>query len=98
MLRARNQLADRDQDTAYTYDGVGDLATLKYPNGVTNLWQNDTRNWLTNEVWKLTTSTLGSFFYQLGAAGSQLSPVSSIRKTRKNHLSQKVKLTNIKIL
>ena len=59
------------KNTAYSFDGVGNLQTLKYPNGVTNLYQYDVLNRLTNLTWKLTTTTLGTFYYQLGAAGNR---------------------------
>jgi len=59
------------KNTSYGYDGVGNLTVLQYPNGVTNQWQYDTRNRLTNEVWKLGSGTLASFFYQLAVAGNR---------------------------
>jgi len=59
------------KNTACTFDGVGNLQTLKYPNGVTNLYQYDALNRLTNLTWKLTTTSLGTFYYQLGASGNR---------------------------
>ncbi len=66
-----NRLGFATKNTTYGFDAVGNLAWLQYPNGVTNQWQYDRRNRLTNEVWKLTTTTLGSFFYKLGQAGNR---------------------------
>jgi RHS repeat-associated protein len=57
------------KNTGYGFDGVGNLTSLKYPNGVTNLWHYDARNRLTNVVWKLNATTNASFAYQLEAAG-----------------------------
>ena len=57
------------KNTTYSFDGVGNLTGLKYPNGITNQWQYDARNRLTNLVWKLNTSTNAVFVYQLEAAG-----------------------------
>jgi RHS repeat-associated protein len=66
------------KNTTYSFDLAGNLKTLKYPNAVTNLWEYDTRNRLTNEVWKLNTTMLGSFSYQLGAAGNRISLSDSV--------------------
>ena len=55
----------------YGYDGVGNLQAMTYGNGVTNLYQYDPLNRLTNLTWKLTTSTLGTFYYQLGLSGNR---------------------------
>jgi RHS repeat-associated protein len=59
------------KNTVYSYDGIGNLAALKYPNGVTNVWQYDARNRLTNAVWKLNASPLATFYYRLGVAGNR---------------------------
>jgi RHS repeat-associated protein len=57
--------------SAYTFDKVGNLQTLQYPNGLTNLYQYDSLNRLTNLTWKLTTTTLGTFYYRLGTSGNR---------------------------
>ena len=59
------------KNTAYTFDLAGNLKTLAYPNAVTNLYQYDSLNRLTNLTWKLATTTLGTFYYQLGQAGNR---------------------------
>src|SRR5208282_4604315 len=42
-----------------------------YGNGVTNLYQYDSLNRLTNSVWKTNGATISSFFYQLGLTGNR---------------------------
>jgi len=44
---------------------------LSYPNGVTNVWQYDALNRLTNLVWKSNATTSAAFAYQLGAVGNR---------------------------
>jgi hypothetical protein len=56
---------------AHNFDGAGNLQALQYPSGVTNYYQYDSLNHLTNLTWKLTTTALGSFVYQLGLAGNR---------------------------
>ena len=66
------------KNTSYTFDGVGNMQTLRYPNGVTNLWQYDPLNRLTNLTWKVTTTTLGTFSYQLGPTGNRTKLVETV--------------------
>ncbi len=58
----------------YTYDGVGNLQTTLYPTTtvVTNWYEYDSLNRVTNVTWKAGATVLGSFGYQLGAAGNRL--------------------------
>ena len=58
-------------NTRYNFDAVGNLVALAYPTGVTNQWQHDARNRLTNQVWKLKTTKLANFYYRLGVAGNR---------------------------
>ena len=44
-------LANGSPAAGYTFDAVGNLQTLRYGNGVTNVYQYDARNRLTNLVW-----------------------------------------------
>jgi hypothetical protein len=51
------------------YDAVGNRQSLSYANGVTNLYQYDPVNRLTNLAWKKNGGILASFAYQLGPTG-----------------------------
>ena len=73
------------KNTAYTYNAVGDLQTLHYPNGVTNFYQYDRLNRLTNLVWKLNTTTLGSFYYQVGTTGNRTNAVESVNSSNRTN-------------
>ncbi len=57
------------KNTGYTFDRIGNLATLKYPGGVTNHWQYDALNRLTNLTWKLNGAARADFAYMLGLTG-----------------------------
>jgi RHS repeat-associated protein len=84
MNRLTNVIDNRltgTKNTAYTFDGAGNLQTLKYPTGITNLWQYDSLNRLTNLSWKLTGSQRGDFAYKLGAAGNRTNLVDNINGT-----------------
>ena len=72
--RLTNVLADGSAAAGYGFDTVGNLQTMRYGNGVTNLYQYDRLNRLTNAVWKLNASTLASFYYQLGLTGQSHEP------------------------
>jgi YD repeat-containing protein len=72
------------RNTAYQYDAVGNLATLRYPNGVTNLWQYDARDRLTNVFWKLNTTTNASFAYRLGVEGNRTNLIANLNGWRTN--------------
>jgi uncharacterized protein RhaS with RHS repeats len=73
------------KNTAYTFDGVGNLQTQKYPNGVTNLYQYDSLNRLTNLTWKLTTTTLASFYYQLATTGNRTNLNETVTGTNRTY-------------
>ena len=73
------------KNTAYTYDQVGNLQTLQYPNSVSNLYQYDLLNRLTNLTWKLTTTTLGTFYYQLGLTGNRTNLNETITGTNRGY-------------
>ena len=60
------------KDTLYTYDAVGNLQTLTYPNAVTNLYSYDALNRLTNLVWAKAGTVKAGFGYTLGATGNRL--------------------------
>src|SRR5204862_4787385 len=44
LKKATDNRLTGSKDTLYSYDGVGNLQTLTYPNGVTNLYSYDTLN------------------------------------------------------
>ncbi len=70
-------------NTAYTYDPVGNLQTLNYPNNVSNLWQYDSLNRLTNLVASNSTA-LASFYYKLGPTGNRTNLSETIGSTNRN--------------
>src|SRR5579859_767841 len=63
---------DGSAAAAYAYDLAGNLQALRYGNGVTNQYQYDSLNRLTNLTWNLN-STLANFSYQLGPTGNRTS-------------------------
>jgi RHS repeat-associated protein len=69
------------KNTGYAFDGVGNLQSLSYPNGLTNLWQYDPLNRLTNLTWKLSGAQRGDFAYQLGTAGNRTNLVDNVNGT-----------------
>jgi RHS repeat-associated protein len=73
-----NSLSISQKNTAYTYDGVGDLQTLSYPNSLTNLYQYDSLNRLTNLTWKVNGAQRGDFSYQLGKAGNRTNLIENV--------------------
>jgi RHS repeat-associated protein len=85
LTNAIDQRLTGAKNTAYTFDPIGNLKALKYPNGATNLWEYDARNRLTNEIWKLNTTALGSFFYQLGLAGNRTSLSENLNGTSRTY-------------
>jgi RHS repeat-associated protein len=69
--RLTNVVANGMQTVGYGFDKVGNLQYIRYGNGVTNLYQYDARNRLTNQMWKLGGNSLASFAYELGATGTR---------------------------
>jgi RHS repeat-associated protein len=63
------KLANGGAAAGCSFDAAGNLQATRYGNGVTNLFQYDRLNRLTNAVWKLNASALASFSYQLGLTG-----------------------------
>ena len=85
------------KNTAYTYDGVGNLQTVAYPNSLTNLYQYDTLNRLTSLVWKTNGTTMASFTYVLGLAGNRTSLTETVNSASRGYVWQYdavYKLTN----
>ena len=64
-------LANGTTAAGYSFDVVGVEQTMRYGNGVTNQFQYDRLNRLTNMVWKLNATTLASFDHQLGFYGNR---------------------------
>jgi YD repeat-containing protein len=69
----------------YAYDLAGNLQALRYDNGVTNRYQYDSLNRLTNLVWNLNFSTLAKFSYQLGATGNRTNLSETVNGTSRNY-------------
>src|SRR6185312_8279565 len=69
------------KSTAYTYDNIGNLQTVQYPNTLTNLYQYDSMSRLTNLTWKVAGSQRGDFTYKLGAAGNRTNLVDNVNGT-----------------
>ena len=59
--------------TSYAYDGVGNLQSFSYGNGVYQSYQYDALNRLTNLVAVKSLTTLASYGYALGPTGNRLS-------------------------
>ena len=59
-------------NTAYTYDTVGNLHQMQFPNGMSNAYQYDSLNRLTSLTWVRGTN-MASFSYQLGPTGNRTS-------------------------
>jgi len=70
-----------NKNTGYMFDGVGNLQSVSYPNGITNLWQHDALNRLTNLTWKLSGAQRGDFAYRLGPAGNRTNLVDNVSGT-----------------
>jgi RHS repeat-associated protein len=76
---------------------AGNLQALQYGNGVTNRYQYDSLNRLTNLVWNLNVSTLANFSYQLGAAGTRTNLNETVGGTNRVYVwqyDQLYRLTN----
>ena len=69
------------KNTGYAFDGAGNLQSLSYPIGITNLWQYDGLSRLTNLTWKLSGAQRGDFAYQLGAAGNRTNLIDNVNGT-----------------
>jgi YD repeat-containing protein len=59
--------------STYTYDNVGNLASVTYPNGVVHSYSYDTRNRLTNLAVNNPSGAVASYGYTLDAAGHRTS-------------------------
>ena len=78
MNRLTNVLANGSLAAGYGFDLVGNLQTVGYGNGVTNLYQYDSLNRLTNLTWKLNASSLANFSYLLGASGNRTNVMETV--------------------
>src|SRR5439155_8221009 len=83
--RLTNVLANGSSGASYGFDAMGNLQSMRYANGVTNRFQYDALNRLTNMVWKLNASTLGSFYYQLGLAGNRTNLIETVNGTSRTY-------------
>jgi RHS repeat-associated protein len=97
LNRLTNVLANGNWVAGYTYDLAGNLQSLSYGNGVTNLYQYDSLNRLTNLVWKTNGTTTASFAYQLGLTGTRTNlseNVNGISRTYRWQYDLLYRLTN----
>ena len=69
--RITNVLDNGSALASYSLDVNGNLNSVSYANGLTNLYQYDALNRLTNSLWKSNQLTLASFYYHLGATGNR---------------------------
>jgi RHS repeat-associated protein len=70
---------------SYGYDAVGNLQNMRYANGVTNLYQYDRLNRLTNGVWKVGSTSVASFAYALGATGNRTNLTDNFNGTTRSY-------------
>ena len=85
LVTVTNVLGRDNVSAGYSFDGVGNLQTVRYGSGVTNLYQYDRLNRLTNAVWKTSVATpvlVGSFYYKLGLTGMRTNLDESLNGTR----------------
>ena len=68
------------------FDSVGNLQSMRYGNGVTNLYQYDSRNRLTNLVWQSGSTVLASFGYTLGSTGNRTALVENVNGTARTYV------------
>ena len=73
MLNRLSTVTNTNGTTNYTYDPVGNLATVTYPNGVVHTYGYDNRNRLTNLGVAKGTNQLVGYTYLLDASGHRLS-------------------------
>src|SRR5262249_9414159 len=69
--RVQTVTANGSFAASYQYDTAGALRGMSYGNSITNSFQTDLVNRLTNLVWKSNSLTLASFSYQLGKTGNR---------------------------
>jgi hypothetical protein len=60
------------------FDSVGNLQSMHYRDGVTNLYQYDSLNRLTTLQWARNGGSLGYFSYQLGATGNRTNEMETV--------------------
>jgi RHS repeat-associated protein len=68
-----NRLGTTQNVTNYSYDNVGNLASVQLPNGVQSAYTYNSLNRLTNLTVSKGTTNLASYAYTLGRAGNRLS-------------------------
>jgi len=67
------------------YDGLGNLEGTTFGNGVTNLYQYDRLNRLTNATWNSGSTPLAGFYYQLGPTGNRIGLEETVNGTNQGH-------------
>lgn len=73
-------------NTFYTFDGVGNLQTLRYQNNVTNTYAYNALNRLTNITARSAAGTIASFAYRLAPAGNRTNLMENINGTLRTNV------------
>jgi len=78
-LNRLTNVTDRfTNSTAYSFDSVGNLQTVRYPISVTNTWTYNALNRLTNISVTTASGTIASFAYKLAPAGNRTNLVENL--------------------
>jgi RHS repeat-associated protein len=85
LNRITNVLAGGSLAASYGFDANGNLQSLRYANGATNLYQYDQLNRLTNAVWASHGSNVASFYYQLGRTGNRTNLTEAVAGTARTY-------------
>lgn len=94
LNRISNALNSVVGTTVYGYDAVGNLSSCVTGNGVTNTWQYNSLNRLTNLTARTVSGVIASYAYSLGAAGNRTNVVESSGRAVAYRYDQLYRLTN----
>lgn len=79
VLNRLTNVVDRfANNTFYTFDGVGNLQTVRYQNNVTNTYTYNALNRLTNITARSSAGIIASFAYRLAPAGNRTNLIENI--------------------
>ncbi len=86
-LNRLTNVVDRfTNNTAYAFDGVGNLQTVRYANAVTNTYNYNSLNRLTNLTTKTSVGTIASFTYTLESAGNRTNLIESFNSVNRTNV------------